>query len=340
MARKSRAVSPDSQQPRALTSESLAIQPYFRGSMYMELQKFQNRDKDRQLLLGETDFQEAEIEASGLDLTVSEDRALHALQVLLNKTDYCGNIPGEIVSSTGYKFQGLIPRLSITYSDYFEAYGLEQRGDQYYQGRQSQEAIQALRSLAETRRICYSRRRYSGKRPVYDVIRVTRPLISFIEGFQGLEEEEAGQILAGQELPEKRQTRLVIEVSPLFMDQIDSFFLLKPTALHSEIKQLLGSKRISRAVSLFLEWLLTKNTKTVKISKVELAERLRQDYLIEQRHWKKLDTRLQEAFQTAKKLEYLLDYRKEPSGLLIFTLNPERCRRIRQAEPGEEEEEG
>lgn len=324
---------PKSQQPRALTGD-LAIQPYIRGSMYVELQKFKDSDKTRQLMLGETEGLELEasIDTSGLDLTVSEDRALHAIQVLLDKTGYKGNIPGETITSTAFKYQGLLPRLSVTYADYFEAYGLEIRGDQYYLGSQAQEAIQALKSLTTTRRMSYVRRswpgRGRGKRAQIDVIRVTRPLITITEGFQDLTEEETAKVVEGGDLPEKRQTRLVIDISPILVDQIDTFYILKPTALHREIKQLLGGRRISRAVSLFLEWLLTKNTRTVKISKARLAERLRMDYLLEQRKPTLLETRLQEAFQVAKELEYLLDYREDLTGVLVFTLNPARCKRV------------
>ena len=50
-------------------------------------------------------------------------------------------------------------------------------------------------------------------------------------------------MIAGQDLPEKRQTRLIIDISPLLVDQIDTFYLLKPVTLHAEIRQLYGSKR-------------------------------------------------------------------------------------------------
>jgi hypothetical protein len=331
-----------SRQPRILSPEELAIQPYFRGSMYAELQKFKNVDHDRQLILGE-DLLEDQIEASGLDLTETEDRALHAIQVLLDKTDYKGNIPGEMRQITADKWDGYLPRLSISYSDYYEAYGLQRTGGKRYHGAQAEDALQALKSLAQTRRIAYKRRRWTGNgkamRVVYDVIRVTRPLISFIEAFKDLEETEAEQVIAGQDLPEKRQTRLIIDISPLLVDQIDTFYLLKPVTLHAEIRQLHGSKRTSRAVSLFIEWLLTKNFQEVKVNKKVLAERLRLDYLIKQRHQDKLEIRIQEALQTAKKLRYLLDYREEPSGLLVLTLNPERIKRIGKAQPGEVTEE-
>ncbi len=318
------------QQPRAV-SPDLAIQPYFRAGLNLELQKFGDNDRRnqaRQLVFGETDSQELDntpIDTYGLDLTVSEDRAVHAIQVLLDKTNYQGNMPGQVINSSAYNYQGTVPILSITYTEYFEAYGLDKRGDQYYRGNQAQEALDALKSLTKARVIIYVRTK-RGQRN--DVIRTIRALIEIVEGFQNLTEEETARITRGEDLPNKRKTKLIIKVSPLWVDQIETFYLLKPVGLHNEIKQITGSKRQSRSTSLFCEWLMTKNTKTVRISKQTLAEKLRLEKLIEQRKKKILDTRFQEAFQIAKELGYLLDYREEPTGLLVFTLNSERCQRV------------
>ena len=327
MARKTRG----QQQPRAL--EDLTIRPHYRAGMHTELQKFGQKDETIQLMLGEdTSLQDMrEVEVFGLDLSVSEDKALSAIQILLDQTDYQGNSTGEQIQSTAYQYTGFVPKLSMTFSEYYEAYGLTKIKDQY-KGHQAQEALLALRSLAETRSIYYKRRRRVGKgkgsRLVYDVIRVHKPLISFMEGYKDLEEDEAQQVIAGQDLPQKRQTKLVIEVSPLLVDQIDSFFLLKPKALHTEIQSLLPGRRISRTISLFIEWLLTLDKQSMRISKSTLATKLRLDSLIRQRKTSLMDKRIQEALQVAKELEYLLDYKEEPIGLLVFTLNSKKCQRI------------
>jgi len=311
---------PKGLQPRALGGAP--EQPYFKASMNTELQKF-GKSENGQLMFGE-DNQSREIEVYGLDLSVSEDKALHAIQVLLAKTEFKGNIPGDKVESLEYHYSGLLPRLSMTYSDYFEAYGLQGQ----YNGRQYQEALQSLKSMAETRAISYKKtiRDPKGKKPdKYDIIRVHKPLVSFIEGFKDLEQDEAAQVLEGLDLPQKRQTKLVIELSPLLVDQIDTFYLLKPEALHTEIKQLKAGGKAPRAVSLFIEWLLTKNSREVKISDYNLAVALRIGHM---RKYRK-EAYLQEAFKTAKDLEYLIDYREEPIGLMVFTLNLERCKRVK-----------
>ena len=128
----------------------------------------------------------------------------------------------------------------------------------------------------------------------------------------------------------------MIEFSPLWVDGIESFYLLKPAKLHAEIKAHLGDRRISGAVSLFIEWLLTLNRTPWPIGKELLAEKLHLDYLIKQRTKAKVENGSGEAFETAKELGFLLAYREEPSGMLLFDLSPERCQRL---QPGSEPEE-
>lgn len=328
--------------PRSITStDDQIVRPYYRAGLYAELQKFSPSDDMRQLILGEEPETDISLERYGLDLTVSQMKALSAIQILLDRTDYKGNLPGDIVQDSGFKYEGLLPKLSMTFTEYYEAYGLTKIRGQY-QGRQATEALQALQSLAEdTWKLCYKVKRRKGKgknsKLVYDVVRITTPLIILLEGYYDLKEEEADQIMSGQSLPLKRRSKLAIEVSPLLVDQIDSFYLLKPTALYKEIQLLQPGKRPSTINIDFIDWLLTKNYQTVKINKSTLTDRIRPlKKLKERRRSSELELKLQEALQTAKDLGYLLDFREEATGLLVMTLNPERCKKVK---PKTEEEE-
>ena len=93
------------QQPRSVTStDSQLIQPYYRAGMHAELQKFGRSDDNiRQLLLGEdTDLQDPNsLDIYGLDLDVSEDRP-YTSQLILDSTDYQGNIPVERPSPSAF----------------------------------------------------------------------------------------------------------------------------------------------------------------------------------------------------------------------------------------------
>ncbi len=326
-----------SKKPRYLPSSLPAPGPSYKAGGYAELQKFGKGSEVKQLLLSEPEASEpVDLEVAGLDFTVSEDKAFSALQILLDSTNYQGNEQGQETYSSRFKGSYMLPRLSFTYSEYFEAYGLKKYGGRY-QGAVAKEALEALRSLAEKHRtIAYKRSRYesSGKarKKVYDIIRYKGPLIEIVEGYQGLNEEEASQVMAGVDMP-GRVTRLAVQFGPLVVDTIDTFYLIKPVDLHKKIEDLFGGKRYSPAVPLFVNWLLMKNRKTWQIRKEELAHVLRLDYLLEQRKPAMLQKRLEECCETAKALGYLLEYREDEYGkLLILKLNPKRCGRISSEE--------
>jgi len=333
------------QQPRALTSEQ-ALVPTYRAGMYAELQKFGSSERDLQLSLWE---QEPEEEASsvtvtsGLDLSVTEDKAYVALQILLDETGYQGNRPPQEAESSRYQWRGKLPRLEISFSEYFEAYGLQRKGDGSYYGHQADEALQALRSLAtEPRAIYYERTRHKNGRKRADIVRIRAPIIHLTEltAWQDLDEEEAERVRAGEDVLDKqRATGLLVEVAPLLVDQIEDFYLLKPVSLYREIQDYLGKRRVARSTFLFADWLQTLDLPTIKIRKELLAERLRLQKILEHRRWKRLDQRLEEAIEVASELGFLLDAREEPPGMYTLWLNPARCSRVRRKLDQEEEEE-
>lgn len=325
------------QQPRVLSPD---IKPaLYKGGMYPEMLKFRNRNITRKLLFNEDGIEgdelETEVEVAGLDFSVSEDKAFSAIQILLDRTGYQGNLPGKEVNSKSYNYKGVVPVLEITYSEYFDAYGLKKIGGKF-QGNPRKEALEALDSLTLQRRICYTRTRKDGRKLTKDKIVFKGSIINIIQGYKNLSQSESDKIDGGKDIAE-RVTKLIVEFSPLMVDCIDSFYLLKPVSLHKEIEQLLGRKRISRAVSLFIEWLLTKNSQIVKIDKDELIEKLRLDDIKRQGRKTRLEERLQECFFVASELKYLLGYSEDRDSwrtLLTFELNPERCLRIQMTQLG------
>lgn len=342
------AKSKGTQQPRLVDPLVGGPEPpkLYKASLLAEQQKFgsQKRERDiqRYLPFMEMEIQrerEVQIFGSGLDLNESQAKAYHAIQQLLDKTEYKGNLPGRETISEDFQWKGTIPKLSIKFSEYFEAYGLTRKGDGSFYGHQATEALEALRSLEEPRIICYSRPKWKGKQRLYDVIRTKSQVIRIVEGWENLTEEERAEVGAGRDVPGKRAQGFVVEASPLLMDGIGGFYVLKPTALFKEIQQLDPGKRPSRKVSLFIEWLLTKNWPEVRASLDTLAEVLRLDKYIQQRKRAKVEAIIRECVEKAKRLRYLTDFREE-FGVYVLTLNPERCKRIKKkADPGREEEE-
>lgn len=329
--------------PRGISRDLTVQQPgLYRAGMYQELQKFgktpKGKEQARQLLLTEglegTEL-DSQIEITGLDLTVAEDKALHACLRLLDQTGYQGNLPPLEMYSQAYRGSYTLPRLQISWPEYLEAYGLQGNT----KGKARKDAIDALEALQQPRRIVYSRRRpYSEKgKKLYEAIVTQSPVIKLSKIYPELDEEEMEQLRAGHDLP-GRVTSLVIEFSPLLIDRIESFYLLKPVGLFDEIEEYLGSKRYSPAVSLFAQWLLTKNYTPVRIAKELLAEKLRLHALLEQRKPSLLQSRLQQAIDTSLAMELLLGYDQDDFGVYTFHLNPERCLRIASSQPAEDEE--
>jgi hypothetical protein len=313
------------QTPLSLASEQLG----YRGGVYAERQKFGKDPQALRALLGlkERDVSDsAGVEVLGLDPTLAEIRAFDALQRLLDRTDYRGNEHSEEVTSLAYRGDYLLPRLSFSWSEYFTAYGLASRSGRY-QGTNRQEALAALKSLAETPRlIVFKRRRVEGtgskERIVYDLIRQRGPIINILEGFLGLDAAVAARIEAGEDLP-GRTTRVVVECGLIFVVGIETFFLRKSPSLYQEIQDYLGRRRFSPAVMLFCQWLCVWSQPTITIGKQKLAWELRLGWLVEQRKRRELNERLRQCCEVAKGIGYLLNYREDVAKeQIILTINP------------------
>ena len=328
----------EGEQPRGVSStDTQEAQPYFKAGMEVELQKFGKPKSSRQLLLGEdADIRGGAI-SYGLDLTKPQARALQAVQKLLDATDYLGNMEGEEIHSIDFKWRGYIPTLSFTPTEFYQAYGLEPAGDGRYHGSLAQEALEGLKSLMTARyRLVYDRKVYKNGKKVIEAVRVTAPIIFSVgEAFQDITEEELEQVRAGQEIPDKRNTRITITPSILLLDGIDTgWYLLKPANFFTEIQALYPGKKYPDEVWLFLNWLLTLNKKEFRVNRETLAEILRMDSLIKNRRRADIDKKITEALDVAIKLEYLLSYEVQPIGShgeyrIDMKLNPERIKRIK-----------
>jgi hypothetical protein len=323
-------------QPGALQIDRLAVDGgrLYKASMHTELQKFGSTDR---LSLLDPEPEEEPVQITGLDLTVSQDKALQAIQILLDRTDHKGNRPGQPAQSDGYRgYQ--VPRLAVTFSDYFEAYGLEPATDGW--ARAHQDALEALHDLAEERwRIVYKRRTFDGGKERWQVIAPERPvsMITLWRAYNDLETEEVERLERGDKLLDGRAIGLVIDCNPVLIDQIESFYALKPEGLHEEIQQLYPGKRVSRTISLFIEWLLTLNLSEITISEDKLLQKLRlYESFYEHRNKSRIRDRIKQACEAAQERGFLLDWQKNRKGQYVFKLNPERCQRPKKSERGED----
>jgi hypothetical protein len=127
-----------------------------------------------------------------------------------------------------------------------------------------------------------------------------------------------------------RVTALVIEFSPLWVDGIASFYLLKPVTLYKQIRALHPGKRSHQAVYAFCDFILTINRTPFTISEQALEEKIWLDRYRDQRQPKRIRKLLDRAYWTAKQLGLLERYELDDFGLsVILSLNPVMCRRIK-----------
>lgn len=319
---------PENKQPLIINIEEASAPETYRAGLHLELQKFESTNRDRkrdmQLMLFNTEEPGVtkSLPPTGLNLTVAEDRALSAIQKLLDRTDYNGQEQIE-VDFEDFQYRGTLPVLNITYTDFLEAYGLKRHGGSYG-GALAEQALEALNSLATVdRHIFYGRKRPDGR---YDVIRKSCPLIRLtkLTAWKGLKPEER------ERPPEERAARgFSIKVSPPFIDQINTFFIRKPVSLHEDIKQITRG-RLPRATLQLLNWLLTLDIPVLNIDESTLFEKLGLLSDIEARHKTRAETKLQEALSIAYKLAYLTEpASQDGTGLYALRLNAERCSRVK-----------
>lgn len=337
--------------PKAIDQEALSIS-FYKASLPLEQEKLGNDKRHRQLILEEVklddDELEREVAITGLSLTSEQDKALSAVQILLDSTNYQGNI-------------GKNNSIKITVDQFYDAYGLERKyraSDKTHKhsSRQHTRALTALKSLAqESQKLIYQAVWYEKGRKQSVVKRYTGTLINLLESTDILKEDDP--FFPAEELDQivdKRVSFLIIEPSEIVLsgipltDNRSGFYILKDPDLHNKIKEWYEDKRGSRGripdtAQLFIgSWLASKNYHTVKISEDELIERLRLQSHREKKglNWVR-EERLDIAFECAQDLGYLLNWEAgykglSPKRMYTFKLNPEMLSRVQDRDLEEE----
>lgn len=253
----------------------------------------------------------------GIILSSSEHRALFAIQKMLDKTNYEGNVPGLELQShhTAFNYSGKLPRITFTPTEYLEAYGLDKkltsRGFMEYSSNERQAALKALQILADKKfRIVYKRKTYDGnKKPVIDRIETNSPLLRISKGYFGLTQQEDEILDNGGDEKVDNKALICVEVCPLLVDQIDGYFILLDPNLHTIAKELAGKKKQSKYPALFINWLtvqreMQRRGKTtgaeIKIGVTKLAGKLRMYDLLKDYQWKKIQEIFEECFAVGR----------------------------------------
>jgi hypothetical protein len=290
------------------------------------------------------------IDVIGIDYSDAQHKALFAIQKLLSKSKYKGNVQGSHLDGhNGLLYTGYLPGIQFKPSQYFDAYGVTKyrttRGKYEYSGEQRREALEALKDLAlEQNLLIYRRMRWlkdkKGKtQEVIDRIETVQPLIRITKGWEALNKSEDKLLDAGKSSKDTddKLTVIAIEPCPILVDQIDNYFLLKPANYREEIALKVREWKVSKYTYLFIDYLMAQAElkrraheplvlrKTIE----ELAYKLRMDPWIKKRMWKNVRGSLNKSYKIAKDLGYLLDYKTVPGKTLPeeveeLTLNPEK----------------
>lgn len=264
----------------------------YKAGVFLELHRFKNSDrKDR-----------------GWDLSLEESRALATITILLANNYYKSNEEPENIENKYWRRLKETPVLSFSWNEYLDLYYGRQFSGFGYRGQQSTIPKIALRLLHEKQLSINYYLRSSNRWMYY-----TGPII--------IDKNKA--LIKGS-----KKRKVVIAFHPIFIDAIKDFYVLKPKNLVQDIQKYLKKKRFKKAILLFIEWLITKNTNPTLIGEDKLIERIWLKGLQESRHISRLRETLDECYATARGLEYLLeDVKRDRSGTLNFTLNPEKCKR-------------
>lgn len=344
-------------QERVLTTQPRALVPLtagdeeetFRSPVHLELYKLgrspTRMGRARQLLLGE--FVEEDTERiltqlqRDLEFTLPELRCLHAIQVLLHQTGYQGNALPEVGSWTmGTAAQGRHPAIRIKPVEFARAV-LGREDDERVTGKAWEIVREGLERLAEPRWIVYGRTYFKKGKKMVEPIRTKEPLVRIFEAHSSREatQENMEELLRqGSQVGQAKE--LVLLLGPLLVEKLSTFYTRKPVDLHARIQEIMGRRRVSTAILLFVDLLYTKDQEEFKISEDYLAETLGLDGYIRQRKRHMVRKRINECLEVATELGLLRAHSRNGMGVLRIELNAERFSRITAGDTqGDEDEE-
>jgi hypothetical protein len=289
-----------------------------RAGMHLQKRKFGRSTEETKEIIKTMGLS---VEVEGLDFTPLQHRAVHAIQTLLHQTDYDGHSRTSEMLIDEFHMTAKMPFLTIKPADYYEAFGCKKRnynGRNQYSTNEKQQAMDALRSLYEKRYILYYRKQvfFEKKEPEERIIKVNMPLIGIAaDAYKPIKQSEMQNIIKSSTgdrkisvmTSDKRLEYLKLEISPIFYDQIDNYFIKKPINYLLEIKE--NYPKASKYVYNFIEYILTRaaenNGKHIQISKENLAVILRMDGFIKNQKKQKIIDAINQCYSVALRLGYI-----------------------------------
>lgn len=325
-----------------------------KSSFHFENQKFGKKPHqiDEQLDLFSQDNLKSKVEVIGFDLQPSHYHALAAIQKLLTVTNYKGNAGETYLSkdSNSFKFDGVVPKIKFSKAEYLEAYGVKKyktsRNKNEFGGKEALIALEALYHLGtQPHLIVATRHRWEKNKEVIDRYQTFSPILRICEGWEGLTQKE-NKALDEEPFSNIITTKhkgFIIEPCPILIDQIDSYFVLKPANMYQEIK--LKFPNTSKFTYTFIDWIVNTATRKkvsskkskewpdkIEIGFENLSYILRMNRYINSRNWKKIEIAINRSISIAIDLKWLSKHERiEGKTMLrkeVFYLNKNKFEQI------------
>ncbi len=331
--------SPETVSPTAEVTDSGS----YRVPMHLDLQSFvseKSLKKPEQIeLFSGFEAKDSDIKIGLSHLSEAGSNALDAVKKLIARYSFVGNRETKEILSNFYGITMPLryPRIEISKSEYYEAYGLERASRGWFGGAKVlQTALKGLLELTETQHMLITKKIWieKGREPVFEILKIHSPLIMVIEGYEGLTSKEAERVEAGKEIA--KDSFLVIELSPIFTLDSDDYYLLRRFNKEKVIKSLAGrSPRTYHNLKRLTDWLEQRGIDTLTIGIDKLAEIAGLESYIKQRHTTKLINRLKELMRLASdgETKWLLSW-SYANKKFTLELNPELCRRLKKKSNG------
>nr|WP_174967464.1 virulence factor [Chlamydia pneumoniae] len=296
-------------------------------------------------------------------MQTSHYHALAAIQKLLSATNYRGNAEGSYLSreTNTFKFEGIIPRIKFSRSEYLEAYGVKKyktaRNKYEFGGKEALISLEALYHLGnQPYLIVATRKRWNRGEEVVDRYQTFSPILRICEGWEGLTPKENKALDEGPfiNLVSTKHKGFIIEPCPIIVDQIDSYFVLKPANMYQEIK--LRFPNASKFTYTFLDWIVSTATRKkmnnpttkdwpdkLEIGFENLSYTLRMNRYITSRNWKKIETAINRCIEIAIELKWLTKHERIQGKTIlkkeVFYLNKTKFQQISTNKTIEKEKE-
>ncbi len=329
--------SPETVSPTAEVTDSGS----YKVPMHLDLQSFiseKSLKKSEQIeLFSNFEARESEIKIGLSHLSDAGFSALEAVKKLIARYSFVGNRETEEMLSNTFG-RTRYPRIEISKSEYYEAYGIERDSRGWFGGAKVlQTALNGLLELTETQHMLITRKSWTegnSREEVFKILKIHSPLITVIEGYEGLTSKEAERVKAGKEIA--KDSFLVIELSPVFTLDSDNYYLVRRLNKDKVIKSLAGrSTKTYHQLFELTNYFEQRGIERLEIGIKRLAEITGLEYYIEQRHTTKLINRLKKlmSLATEGEIKWLLDW-SYANKKFTLELNPESCSRVKKKSNG------